>query len=62
MSKALRIQKIFPFTSARNFPCLHVNVAVNKSAFRIYKCCIIKTINSTVDKVASPGYVFTHSS
>ena len=62
MLKARWIQKISPFRSAGNFPCLHVSTALNKCAFRIHKCYTIKTISSTVDKVASPGDVFAHSS
>ena len=45
MSKARRIRKISMFTSSGKFPVLtlsYINTALSQSAFRIYKCYIIK--------------------
>jgi hypothetical protein len=45
MSKARRIRKISVFTSGGKFPVLtlsYINTALSQSAFRIYKCYIIK--------------------
>jgi hypothetical protein len=48
MSKSRRIRTISVFTSGRKFPVLtlsYINTAISQSAFRIYKCYIIKIIN-----------------
>jgi hypothetical protein len=45
MSKARRIRKNSVFTSGGKFPVLtlsYINTALSQSAFRIYKCYIIK--------------------
>ena len=45
MSKARTIRKISVFTSGGKFPVLtlsYINTALSQSAFRIYKCYIIK--------------------
>ena len=45
MSKARRIRKFSVFTSGGKFPVLtlsYINTALSQSAFRIYKCYIIK--------------------
>ena len=45
MSKARRIRKISVFTSGGKFPVLtlsYINTVLSQSAFRIYKCYIIK--------------------
>jgi hypothetical protein len=46
MSKAQRIRTISVFTSGGKFPVLtlsYINTALSQSAFRIYKCYIIKS-------------------
>ena len=45
MSKARRIRNISVFTSGGKFPVVtlsYINTALGQSAFRIYKCYIIK--------------------
>ena len=50
MSKSRRIRTISVFTSGRKFPVLtlsYINTALSQSAFRIYKCYIIKLYINT---------------
>ena len=50
MSKSRRIRKISVFTSGRKFPVLtlsYINTGLSQSAFRIYKCYIIISLQST---------------
>jgi hypothetical protein len=51
MSKARRIRKISVFTCGGKFPVLtmsYINTALSQSAFRIYKCYIIKGNNHRI--------------
>jgi hypothetical protein len=52
MSKARRIRKFSVFTSGGKFPVLtlsYINTALSQSAFRIYKCYIIKLYINTIN-------------
>ena len=54
MSKTRRIRKISLFTNGGKFPVLtlsYINTALSQSAFRIYKCYIIKLYINTEKNV-----------